>query len=185
MNWKSFFCVVVLALAALSIASAQSVSVIEASKLQAAPTHRTVELSEKIVWVRKAASWMQRDVEQGLLPGKYDFQLQDPSGVYHLGPELAVYMVDRSSVIVARGGVWIPASPSARPRFFVIEEGNPRRGKTLAEALSSTPPGATVFPLAIALVEAWAVAANRGNLVMLQEIQDDAVASRLRTVFQP
>jgi hypothetical protein len=162
-----------------------SVKVVEAARLQAAPVQAVVDLTEQISWVRKSESWMQRDVEQGLLPGKYGLQLRDADGVYHLGPELAVYVVERNSVAVFRGGVFIPISQAASPRLFAVEEGNPRRGKTLAEAMNSQPPGGTIFPLGIALIETWAIASNRGNLVLLQEIQDDVVAAKVRAIFHP
>lgn len=186
MNRSLYVAASALALALHTNVFAQApVKVVEAARLQAAPVQVVVDLTEQITWVRKSESWMQRDVEQGLLPGKYGLQLRDADGVYHLGPELAVYMVERSSVAVFRGGVFIPTSQAASPRLFAVEEGNPRRGKTLAEAIGSQPPGGTILPLGIALIEAWAVASNRGNLVLLQEIQDDVVAAKLRTIFNP
>jgi len=186
MDWRTYVTASALALVLHANVSAQApVQIVEAARLQTAPVQVVVDLTEQITWVRKSESWMQRDVEQGLLPGKYGLQLKDANGVYHLGPELAVYMVDRNSVAVFRGGVFIPTSPTTPPRLFAVEEGSPRRGKTLAEAMSPQPPGATFLPLGIALIDAWAVEANRGNLVLFQEIRDDVVASRLRTIFNP
>jgi hypothetical protein len=186
MDWKTYVTASALALALHTNASAQaSVQIVEASRLQTAPVQVVIDLTEQITWVRRSESWRQRDLEQGLLPGKYGLQLKDANGVYHIGQELAVYLVDRNSVAVFRGGVFIPNSPTMPPRLFAVEEGSPRRGKTLAEAISSQPPGATFLPLGIALIDAWAVEANRGNLVLFQEIRDEVVAARLRTIFNP
>jgi hypothetical protein len=114
MNRSLYVAASALALALHTNIFAQApVKVVEAARLQAAPVQVVVDLTEQITWVRKSESWMQRDVEQGLLPGKYGLQLRDADGVYHLGPELAVYMVERSSVAVFRGGVFIPTSQAA------------------------------------------------------------------------
>lgn len=186
MNWKAYVAASALALVPHTHVFAQApVQVVEAAKLQTVAAPVSIDLAEQISWVRKAESWTQRDVEQGLLPGKYEFQLKDANGVYHFGTGLAVYMVERNSVAVFRGGVFVPNAPTASPRVFAVEEGNPRRGKTLAEALSSQPPGPTILPLGIALIEAWSVESNRGNLVLFHEMRDDAVASKVRALFNP
>jgi len=163
---------------------AQTIIVVEAKSLQPVPVQRVVEVAEPLVWVKKAESWLQSNIEQGLLPGTYGVQLQNSTGVFFFGPDPAVYIVNPGKpYIVFRGGVWFPASPTGRPRFFAVEEGAPRRGPSLAEAIKAVPAAPPYAPLGLSLLDLWLVEANRGNVVLMQEVPDDAVASKLRTVF--
>lgn len=166
-------------------AIAQKIYIVDAKTLKTASPLRAIELTEAIAWQRKAQTALGSDTEAGLLPGTYDLQLLDSSGTYFLGPPSATYMrIGKGAYMVARGGVWIPAKTGARPRFFSVEEGNPRRGATLAEAIRAEPPGATRWPLVFSLIEEWGVESNRGNLVMHEEIDNEELAAKLRQAFE-
>ena len=163
---------------------AQAIIVLEANSLKPTPAQRAIEVTEAIVWIRKARSWLGSDVEEGLLPGTYGVQLQSSTGVFFFGPDAAVYSsISGKPYVVFRGGVWFPTSPVERPRFFAVEDGAPRRGPTLAEAIKGTSTNSEYIPPGLALLSYWLVEANRGNVVLMQEVTDDAVASKLRAVF--
>lgn len=180
-----FFCgLLLLCFLPATYAIAQKIYIVDAKTLKTATSPRAIEMSETIAWERKAPTALASDTEVGLLPGTYDLQLVDTSGTYFLGPVSAMYMrIGKGAYMVSRGGVWIPAKNGARPRFFGVEEGNPRRGATLADAIRAEPPGATQWPLVFSLIEEWGVASNRGNLVMHPEIDNEEVLAKLRQVF--
>lgn len=146
--------------------------------LQAVPDARSVDLGERLVWTRSA-----RNTELGVLPGKYTAHWQDAQGQYFLaaGPAFAFYMRSvRGQYLLARGGVLLPHAPSARARFFFVQDDRVQTGKTLEEAISAhTPDEPGAAPLLDALLN-WA---SRGHVVALAEIDDDALNERLRAAF--
>jgi hypothetical protein len=145
--------------------------------LQAVPDARSVDLGERLVWARSA-----RNTELGVLPGKYTAHWQDAQGRYFLATSstFAFYMRSvRGQYLLARGGVLLPHVPSARARFFFVQDDRVKTGKTLEEAMAHTPDEPAAVPLLDALLN-WA---SQGHLVALAEIDDDALNERLRAAF--
>lgn len=145
--------------------------------LQPSPEAGTVDLVERLVWTRSA-----RNTELGVLPGKYTAHGQDAQGRYFLAtsPAFAFYMRSvRGQYLLARGGVLLPHAPTARARFFFVQDDRVKTGKTLEEAMAHTPDEPAAVPLLDALLN-WA---SQGHLVALAEIDDDALNERLRAAF--
>jgi hypothetical protein len=143
--------------------------------LQATPISSTVELAERLAWNR-----ISKKTELGLLPDKYTVSWQDAEGRFFLAAAPAFYMrTVRGQYLLARGGVLLPHDRTAKPRFFFVQDDQVKSGKTLEEAIAHVPAGPAFVPLIDALLN-WA---TRGYLVVLAEVDDDALNEKLRATF--
>lgn len=172
-----------LSLSILSCTLAQNIKGVEFKTLTPATKQATIELFEQISWLQKSTSWLGRDIEYTLLSGSYNVQMLDETGIYFLGPKDAVYIKNSDGYIAFKGGVWIPFNKDVSARFFAIEEGSPKRGNTLDAAINSNPPGLAPWNTPW-LLDYLLTKFNFGNFVLLQEIQNDEINSKLRSIFK-
>lgn len=143
--------------------------------LQVVSGPKSVVLTDRLFWIRAS-----KNTELGLLPSKYTVNWHDSEGQFFLAEKPAFYMrTVRGQYLLARGGVLMPHVPTAKPRFFFVQDDQVKTGKTLEEAISHTPEEPGFVPLLDALLN-WA---SRGHVVALAEIDDEALTQKLRVWF--
>lgn len=176
---RYFIAAVLIAFCVLSGASfAQEFVGVDSKTVRQIAEPKTTQLKENLVWNR-----VQKGTELGLLPGLYAATSETDSGLFYLGKEASLFMKTvRGQYLVAFGGVWLPKSKDAKPRFFLVQDDTVRRGATLQEAASSKPDSPNFSPGW--LTNMLILAATRGSLVLLAEIDDPAIANRLRAEFR-
>ena len=138
---------------------------------------KTTQLKEKVVWTRT-----EKGTELGLLPGVYAATSEIDTGRFYVGKEPSLFMKTvQGQYLVAFGGVWLPVSKERKARFFIVQDDTVRRGATLEEAALSKTDAPYNGPGW--LINMLILAATKGSLVLLAEIDDQSVVDHLRAEF--